>query len=66
MSGLALSGWASTNIEKIRAKSYGYDTTMDLLELDETLAMAEVDAAVAKDENIVFYCYTPNHMFRTV
>ena len=60
---IGASGWASTNIEKIRAKSYGYDTTMDLLELDETLAMAEVDAAVAKDENIVFYCYTPNHMF---
>ena len=31
-------GWASTNVEKIRAKSYGYDTTMDLLEMDETLA----------------------------
>ena len=56
-------GWASTTIEKIRAKSYGYDTTMDLLELDETLALAEVDAAVAKGENIVFFCYTPNHMF---
>ncbi len=56
-------GWASTTIEKIRAKSYGYDTTMDLLELDETLALAEVDAAVAKGENIVFFCYTPHHMF---
>ena len=57
------SGWASTNIEKIRAKSYGYDETMELLELDEALAMADVDAAVAKDANHVFYCYTPNHMF---
>ena len=57
------SGWASTNIEKIRAKSYGYDETMELLEMDEALAMADVDAAVAKDANHVFYCYTPNHMF---
>ena len=57
------SGWASTNIEKIRAKSYGYDETMELLELDEALAMADVDAAIAKDANHVFYCYTPNHMF---
>ena len=56
-------GWASTNIEKIRAKSYGYDATMDLLEMDETLALAEVDAATAKGENIVFFCYTPHHMF---
>ena len=57
------SGWASTNIEKIRARSYGYDETMELLEMDEAVAMADVDAAVAKDANLVFYCYTPNHMF---
>lgn len=56
-------GWASTNIEKIRAKSYGYDTTMNLLEMDETLALSKVDAAIAKAENIVFFCYTPHHMF---
>ena len=31
--------------------------------MDEALAMADVDAAVAKDANHVFYCYTPNHMF---
>ena len=60
---IGASGWASTNVEKVRAKSYGYDATMDLLEMDETLAMAEVDSAVAKDENIVFFCYTPNHVF---
>ena len=60
---IGASGWASTNVEKVRAKSYGYDATMDLVEMDETLAMAQVDAAVAKDENIVFFCYTPNHVF---
>lgn len=60
---IGASGWASTNIEKIRAKSYGYDETMELLEMDESLAMAGVDTAVAKDTNHVFYCYTPNHMF---
>ncbi len=56
-------GWASTNVEKIRGKSYGYSETMTLKEMDETLALAEVDNAVAKDENIVFFCYTPHHMF---
>jgi len=56
-------GWASTNIEKIRAKSYGYAETMNLMEMDETLALAQVDSAVAQGENIVFYCYTPHHMF---
>ena len=36
-------GWASTNVEKIRAKSYGYDQTLDLVEFDETLAYANLD-----------------------
>ena len=56
-------GWASTTIEKIRARSYGYDATMQLKEMDETLALAEVDNAVSKQQNIVFFCYTPHHMF---
>jgi len=60
---IGAAGWASTNVEKIRAKSYGYDATMTLKEMDETLALAEVDAAVNKDENITFFCYTPHHMF---
>jgi len=60
---IGAAGWASTNVEKIRAKSYGYDATMSLKEMDETLALAEVDAAVNKGENITFFCYTPHHMF---
>ena len=56
-------GWASTNVEKIRAKSYGYDQTMQLKEMDETLATAEIDAAITKKSNIVFYCYSPHHTF---
>ncbi len=60
---IGASGWASTNVEKIRAKSYGYSETMNLKEMDETLALAEVDNAVAQDSNIVFFCYTPHHMF---
>ena len=36
---------------------------MNLDVMDETLALAAVDAAVAKGENIVFMCYTPHHMF---
>ena len=36
---------------------------MKLKEMDETLALAEVDNAVAKKSNIVFFCYTPHHMF---
>ena len=60
---IGAAGWASTNVEKIRAKSYGYDQTMTLKEMDETLALAEVDNAVAQETNVVFFCYTPHHMF---
>lgn len=60
---IGAAGWASTNVEKVRAKSYGYDATMKLKEMDETLALAEVDNAVAQNKNIVFFCYTPHHMF---
>jgi len=60
---IGAAGWASTNVEKVRAKSYGYDATMTLKEMDESLALAEVDAAVAQDNNVVFFCYTPHHMF---
>jgi glycine betaine/proline transport system substrate-binding protein len=60
---IGASGWASTNVEKIRAKSYGYDETMNLMEMDESVAMAGVDNAVAKKEDSVFFCYTPHHLF---
>jgi len=36
---------------------------MTLKEMDESLALAEVDNAVAQNKDIVFFCYTPHHMF---
>lgn len=56
-------GWGSTPIERIRARSYGYDDTMTLKAMDETVALAEVDKAVEQSKDIVFFCYTPHHMF---
>lgn len=56
-------GWNSTRVEQIRARSYGYDKTMTLIEADEPVAMAAVDVASALGEPIVFYCYEPHHMF---
>jgi glycine betaine/proline transport system substrate-binding protein len=60
---IGVPGWQSTNIEKIRAKSYGYDLTMTYKELDESLALAEVDKAIKSKKPFVFFCYTPHHMF---
>lgn len=56
-------GWGSTPIEQIRARSYGYDKTMDLKIMEEVEGLAEVDKAVAEDKNMVFFCYTPHHVF---
>ncbi len=56
-------GWGSTPIEQIRARSYGYDDTMNLKIMEEEAALKEVDAAVKGGKNIVFFCYTPHHMF---
>ena len=57
-------GWSSTSIEKIRAKSYGYEKTMTLLQMPEDMAMAAVDAAAATGQPMAFYCYSPHHMFK--
>lgn len=56
-------GWGSTPIEQIRARSYGYDATMTLKIMEESIALDEVDNAVKQDKDIVFFCYTPHHMF---
>lgn len=56
-------GWGSTPIERIRARSYGYDRTMALRVMEESDALADVDDAVKQDKDIVFFCYTPHHMF---
>ena len=56
-------GWASTNIEKIKAKSYGYDQVMALTEFDETLAYANLDNAIKAGKPWVGFCYTPHYVF---
>lgn len=56
-------GWGSTPIEQVRARSYGYDKTMTLKIMEESAALSEVDAAVEQNKDIVFFCYTPHHMF---
>lgn len=56
-------GWASTIVERIRAKSYGYAETLELLEIDETLAFANLDAAVKEKKPWIGFCYTPHYIF---
>lgn len=56
--------WSSTPIERIRARSYGYAKTLTLLEVQEDVGMAAVDAAEATDRPMVFACYAPHAVFK--
>ena len=56
-------GWASTNVEKIRAKSYGYDQTFTLTEIDETVAYGYLGNAVTAGKPWAGFCYTPHYVF---
>ncbi len=56
-------GAASTTIEQIRAKSYGYNETMKQVVMDMPLNWAALDAAVIADKPYAFFCYTPHHVF---
>lgn len=56
--------WKSTGIERVRANSYGWSKNVALVEAEEDVAMAAVDAAVATERPMVFYCYAPHHVFK--
>jgi glycine betaine/proline transport system substrate-binding protein len=60
---IGATGWQSTVVEKIRAKSYGYDQTMDLKESDETIAYAEMDNLVKQGDAWIGFCYGPHYAF---
>ncbi len=56
-------GWASTIVERVRAKSYGYDQTLELTEFDETLAYANLATAIEQGEPWLGFCYSPHYIF---
>jgi glycine betaine/proline transport system substrate-binding protein len=56
-------GWASTVVEKVRAKSYGYDQTMELQEFDETVAYGNLANAINAGEPWIGFCYSPHYIF---
>lgn len=60
---IGATGWASTSVEQARAHGYGYDQIVDLVELDEGVAYAQLDAAITANKPWVGFCYTPHHLF---
>lgn len=58
-------GWASTIVEKIRAKSYGYDQLFEMTEYEETIAYANLANATKAKEPWIGFCYKPHYIFVT-
>lgn len=58
-------GWASTVVEKIRAKSYGYDQIFELTEYEETIAYANLANAATAGDPWIGFCYNPHYIFVT-
>jgi len=56
--------WASTKEVIKRASETGVDRTMTLLQAPEQVALATIDIAAATGKPLVFYCYTPHHVFQ--
>lgn len=60
---IGVPGWQSTNVERVRARSYGYDQTMNLVQTDETIAFAELDTRVKAGRPWIGFCYGPHYVF---
>ncbi len=58
-------GWGSTDIERIKARTYGYDKTMELHVSEEADMLVRLNASVAEGLPFVFSCYGPHHIFQT-
>jgi glycine betaine/proline transport system substrate-binding protein len=58
-------GWASTNRQMVRAKSYGYAPLFELTTVDHAVFLAQLKAAYEKKKPIVFYYWSPEWIFAT-
>ena len=60
---IGVTGWGSTTVEKAKAHGYGYDALVDLIELDESIAYAQLGSAIKAGKPWVGVCYTPHYLF---
>ncbi|WP_136659389.1 glycine betaine ABC transporter substrate-binding protein [Nitratireductor sp. XY-223] len=56
------SGWASTNVHKVKARDYGIETFLEPGTEDETVFYAKLKAIVSQKKGAVFYCYKPHYV----
>ena len=56
------SGWASTNVHKVKVRDYGIETFLEPTTEDETVFYARLKDAIAEKKGVVFYCYKPHYV----
>ncbi|MBL8581760.1 MAG: hypothetical protein JNL61_05960 [Rhizobiaceae bacterium] len=56
-------GWESNNHTQVRAKSYGFDKTMELTNVDQAIELALLKDAYESKKPIAFYYWTPEWIF---
>ncbi len=56
------SGWASTNIGKVKVRDYGVQDFLEPTTEDEAVFYARLKDAVAQKKGVVFYCYKPHYV----
>ncbi len=56
------SGWASTNVHKVKVRDYGIETFLEPGTEDETVFYSRLKDAVAEEKGVVFYCYKPHYV----
>ncbi len=56
------SGWASTNVHKVKARDYGIDTFLVPGTEDETVFYSKLQDLIENKKGAVFYCYKPHYV----
>lgn len=58
------SGWAGTAIDTVRLTTYGVGETFEILEMDESLAIARIKEAAETGSYFATLCFAPHMMFQ--
>ena len=56
------SGWASTNVHKVKVRDYGIETFLEPTTEDETVFYARLKDLIAERKGVAFYCYKPHYV----
>ncbi|WP_261398779.1 glycine betaine ABC transporter substrate-binding protein [Leisingera daeponensis] len=59
---LGATGWASTNVHKVKVRDYGIETFLEPSTEDETVFYARLKDAIDQEQGVVFYCYEPHYV----